>query len=88
MGTETVKMEPMNRTAQLSLAQGTSSCAPMEVQGECLGAFNVHHCVTARRTVRIQQMRRQHVVSVQISFLVFKLIECHGSEFLYLYVVF
>jgi hypothetical protein len=74
MVTETVKMALMNRTAQLLLAQGTSFCAPKEVQGEFLGAFNVRHCVTARRIVRIQRMRKQHVVSVPISFMVFKLV--------------
>jgi hypothetical protein len=71
---ETVKMALMSRTARVLLAQGISFCAPTEAQGGFLDAFNVHHCVMARRTVRIQQTRKQHVVSVRIFFLVFKII--------------
>jgi hypothetical protein len=71
---EIVRMALMNRTVQQLLAQGTNSCAPMEVQGEYLDAFHVHRCVMARRTVKIQRMKKQHVVSVQISFLIFELI--------------
>jgi hypothetical protein len=64
MVTETARMALMNKTARLLLAQGTSFCALMENQEEFLGAFHVHHCVMARRTVRIQQMRKLHVVSI------------------------
>jgi hypothetical protein len=64
MVTETARMAPMNRTVQLLLVQGTSFCAPMEDRGESLDAFSVHRCVMAKKTVRIQQMRKQHVVSI------------------------
>lgn len=64
MVTETARMVLMNRTVQLLLAQETSFCAPMEDQGESLDAFSVHRCVMAKKTARIQQMRKQHVVSM------------------------
>ena len=64
MVTETARMALMNRTVQLLLVQETSFCVPMEDQGESLDAFNVHHCVMAKKTVRIQQMRKLHVVSI------------------------
>jgi hypothetical protein len=65
MVTETARMALMNKTAQLLLVQGISFCAPREDREEFLDVFPVHHCVMARRTVRIQQMRKQHVVSAQ-----------------------
>ena len=64
MVTETARMALMNRTVQLLLVQETSFCVPMEDKGESLDAFSVHHCVMAKKTVRIQQMRKQHVVSI------------------------
>lgn len=64
MVTETARMALMNRTVQLLLVQETSFCVSMEDQGESLDAFSVHHCVMAKKTVRIQQMRKLHVVSI------------------------
>jgi hypothetical protein len=64
MVTETARMALMNRTVQLLLVQETSFCVRMEGQGEPLIAFSVRHCVMAKKTVRIQQMRKQHVVSI------------------------
>lgn len=64
MVTETARMALMNRTVQLLLVQETSFCVPMEDQGESLVAFSVLHCVMAKKTVRIQQMRKQHAVSI------------------------
>jgi hypothetical protein len=64
MVTEIARMALMNRTVQLLLVQETSFCAPMEDQGESLGASSVHHYVMAKKTARIQQMRKQHVVSI------------------------
>jgi 23S rRNA U2552 (ribose-2'-O)-methylase RlmE/FtsJ len=70
MVTKTATMALTNITAQLLLVQGISFCAHRENQEEDLGALPVHHSVMARRTARIQQMRKRHVVSVQISFMV------------------
>jgi len=64
MVTETARMALMNRTVQLLLVQETSFCVPKEGQAESLDAFSVHRCVMAKRTVRIQQMRKLHVVSI------------------------
>jgi len=64
MVTETARMALMNRTVQLLLVQEISFCVPMEDQGESLDAFSVRHCVMAKKTVRIQQMRKLHVVSI------------------------
>lgn len=69
MVTETAKTALMNKTARLLLVQETSFCAPREDPEEFLDAFSVHHCVMARRTVRIQRMRKQLVVSLQFLFL-------------------